>query len=890
MANIRVYDLSKELGVSNKEVMELAVKIGIRVKSHSSSISDEEARRIKDNLGSLRSNGGLAPGGEGLDNKASDTEEQIRIIRSETEGEEIVERRKGHSVVLRKRRKKVVEPKEEPKPEETNFEESQELTAAGEAAEPAEVKQTPLQDRPQVDGAPTAETLETHAEELSPEAEETAAAPEAVDEGTLPPEDGGLPRAERGAEAKGRRQGAEAQRNEEARKKKAKKAVKPKRGEIIDEETLKELRRAFKTKLPVKKREFLVDDKKPRFRGAQNGGRSGRQTRGTARAEQYGAHSGDAETARIIEFPERHVKRPIKLGESVNVGELAKRMGIKSSGLIKKLISLGVPATINQSIDHETATIVAEELGYEVTPDLFEEEDLLLEKDSEVEGQELPRPPVVTVMGHVDHGKTTLLDSIRRTNVVDKEAGGITQHIGAYCVDVRENRVVFIDTPGHEAFTAMRSRGAQVTDIVILVVAADDGVMPQTEEAVNHSKAAEVPIIVALNKIDKPDADKDKVLRELSEIGLVSEEWGGETMVCEVSAKTGHGIDGLLEMVLLQADMLELTANPNKRANGTVIDAKLDRGKGPVATVIVKDGTLRVGNVVLAGTTYGKVRALVDDKGGRIDEATPSLPVEIVGLSGVPSGGNNFYVVKNEKTAKEIVAHRQGREREMVASTSVKLSLENLFDTLKEGEIKELLLIIKTDVQGSIEALKDSIENIVSEKCRVKIIHSAVGAINETDIALGSASNAIVIGFNVRPEPKALEAAERENVSVELHSVIYDVLDRIKSAMVGLLEPIQSERILGHADVKATFRVSKVGTIAGCNVSDGLVSRNDFVRVIRDGVTVYEGRLGSLKRFKDDVREVQSGYECGIGIESFNDIKVGDRFELFTYDEVTPEL
>jgi translation initiation factor IF-2 len=495
-------------------------------------------------------------------------------------------------------------------------------------------------------------------------------------------------------------------------------------------------------------------------------------------------------------------------------------------------------------------------------------------------------------MGHVDHGKRTLLDTIRKANVVEGEAGGITQHIGAYSVDLDGRKVAFVDTPGHEAFTAMRARGAKVTDVVILVVAADDGVMPQTVEAVNHARAAEVPIIVAINKIDKENADKDKIKRELSEIGLLSEEWGGDTLFAEVSAKQAIGIKELLELVLLQADLLELKSDPEKRANGFVIEAVLDKGRGPVATVIVSEGTLKVSDFVVAGTTYGKVRALLDDKGNRIKEAGPSVPAEIMGLSGVPEAGERFYVVKDEKAAKEVVGHREMKQRETAAAKERKptISLENLFETLEEEEIKELPLIIKADTRGSVEAVRESIDKLSTDKCKVKIVHTGVGGINETDIILATASKAIIVGFNVRPDAKALGTAEREGVSLELHTIIYNLIDRVKNAMEGLLDPIIKEKIAGHAEVRETFHISKIGTIAGCMVTDGKVTRDSNVRVIRDAVSVFEGKLSSLRRFKDDAKEVNTGYECGIGVERFNDIKVGDTLEFFVFEEFKQEL
>ncbi len=675
-------------------------------------------------------------------------------------------------------------------------------------------------------------------------------------------------------------------------KKKGKKA-KPKREEIIDEDTLEELRKAFRAKLPGKRREYLVEGSRARPRPSSASAQRGKSTDKAPKDSSVLAKSPaqDGSSAEVLPFPAKASKRVVKMGESINVGELAKMMSLKAGELIKKLIALGVTATINQSIDHETAQLLAEEFGYEVVVEIFEEEDLLLEsQDENVDADMTTRPPVVTVMGHVDHGKTTLLDTIRKANVVEGEAGGITQHIGAYSVDVDGRKVAFVDTPGHEAFTAMRARGAKVTDVVILVVAADDGVMPQTVEAINHAKAAEVPIIVAINKIDKAEAEPDKIKRELSEVGLISEDWGGDTLFAEVSAKQNIGIKELLELVLLQADVLELKADTNKRANGFVIEAVLDKGRGPVATVIVNEGTLRVGDTVVAGTTFGKVRALISDRGDRVEEAGPAVPVEIMGLSGVPQAGERFYAVKDEKSAKDVVGHRETKQRETVAAKERKPSLENLFETLEEDEAKELTLIIKADTQGSVEAVSESVTKLSTEKCQVKIVHTGVGGINETDVILASASNAIIVGFNVRPDVKALEIAEREGISLELHTIIYNLIDRVKGAMEGLLDPIVKEKITGHAEVRETFNISRIGTVAGCFVVDGKVTRESNVRVLRDGVIINDGKLSSLKRFKDDAKEVNAGYECGITIERFNDVKVGDTLEFYMHEEFKQEL
>ncbi len=589
------------------------------------------------------------------------------------------------------------------------------------------------------------------------------------------------------------------------------------------------------------------------------------------------------------------IKRIIKISDVITVGELAKRMGVKANDLIRELISQGQMVTINHPLDFETAAILASEFNYEVENIAFDEE-TILEKSDILKGEDekpedrVERPPVVTIMGHVDHGKTSLLDAIRMTNVTEGEAGGITQHIGAYEVETDGRKIAFLDTPGHEAFTAMRSRGAQVTDIVILVVAADDGVMPQTREAINHSKAAGVPIIVAVNKIDKPDANPDRVKQELSEFELVPEDWGGETIFVEVSAKQQTNLDQLLEMILLQSEVLELRANPNKKARGTVIEARLDKGRGAVATLLVQEGTLRIGDPVVIGTHYGRVRTMVDDHGRPVTEAGPSCPVEVTGLTGVPDAGDNLHAVEDEKTAKEIAQHRQQKLREAEMAKSSKVSLEQLYAQIQEGDVKELKIIIKADVQGSVEAVKDALSKLSTDACRLVVIHTAVGGIIESDITLASASNAIVLGFNVRPETKATSLAEKEGVDIRLYNIIYDAVDDIKNAMEGLLAPTFKEKTLGRIEVRETFHVSKVGTVAGCYVLDGKVVRNAKARLVRDNIVIWEGSLNSLKRFKDDVREVQSGYECGLGLENYNDIKVGDIIEAYEMEEVKSTL
>lgn len=584
-------------------------------------------------------------------------------------------------------------------------------------------------------------------------------------------------------------------------------------------------------------------------------------------------------------------KKPIVLGESTTVQELALKMHKSPAELIKKLMQLGVMATINQEIDTDTAAILAGEFGYEVEVKLPVDMEAVLMQEPEDDPALLqPRPCVVTVMGHVDHGKTSLLDAIRQTNVTATEAGGITQHIGAYQVEHNGKKITFLDTPGHEAFTAMRARGAQVTDIAILVVAADDGVMPQTVEAINHAKEAKVPIIVAINKIDKPGANPDRVKQELTEHGLVAEEWGGDTICVNVSALKKEGLEDLMEMILLVAEMNELKANPDRPARGTVIEAELDKGRGPVATVLVQNGTLNVGDTIIAGTAFGRVRAMMDDKGRRIKKAGPSTPVEVLGFSEVPSAGDIFIVVEDEKLARNIVARRQTRKREEELKATTRVSLEDLFKHIQEGQIKELGIIIKADVQGSVEALRQALERLSTEEVKVNIIHGGVGAIRETDIMLASASNAIIIGFNVRPDVNARKAAENEKVDVRLYRVIYDAIEDVKAAMSGLLEPEYREVMLGRAEIRKIFRSSKIGNIAGCYVLEGKIERDAGVRVVRDGIVVHEGKLESLKRFKDDVREVVQGYECGLALEKFNEIQEGDIIEAYKMEAIKREL
>ena len=590
-----------------------------------------------------------------------------------------------------------------------------------------------------------------------------------------------------------------------------------------------------------------------------------------------------------LEAAEKAAEPVIKsIPASISVKELAEVLGKKGSDLVMALMKKGQMLNINATLDFDTAAAIAED--YNVILEQEEEKDILEtvfaeEEDDEKDLKE--RPPVVVVMGHVDHGKTSLLDAIRHSNVTKGEAGGITQHIGAYTVQIDGKPITFLDTPGHEAFTAMRMRGAQITDIAILVVAADDGVMPQTVEAINHAKAAGVEIIVAINKMDKPSANPDRVKQELVEYGLVAEDWGGQTICVPVSAVTKDGLDSLLEMIILVAEMKELKANPNKNARGAIVEAQLDKGRGPVATVLVQNGTLQAGDPIVAGAAYGKIRAMTDDKGRRVKKAGPSTPVEILGLSEVPSAGDSFYVAENDKQARQVAESIIAKNREnMIKETPQKVSLDDLFSQIQSGNMKELNIVVKADVQGSVEAVRQSLERLSNEEVRVRIIHGGVGAITESDVMLASASNAIIIGFNVRPEPAAKAFADEEKVDVRLYRVIYNAIEDITAAMKGLLDPVFEEQVLGHAEVRQLFKASGVGTIAGSYVKDGKFVRNCQVRIIRDGIVVYEGDLESLKRFKDDVKEVAAGYECGLVFKKFNDVKEGDWIEAYTMVEV----
>ena len=598
--------------------------------------------------------------------------------------------------------------------------------------------------------------------------------------------------------------------------------------------------------------------------------------------------AGDRRATTVITPPEPRAPRDIQITEGITIRELAEKLDVRAKELLKVLLDRGIFASINQALDSPTATQLAEAFNGVVTVVSFEDEMMLEVAKEETKENLKPRPPVVTVMGHVDHGKTSLLDAIREAEVAAGEAGGITQHIGAYKVQVNGRSVVFVDTPGHEAFTRMRSRGAKVTDIVVLVVAADDGVMPQTKEAIDHAKAANVPIVVAVNKIDKPEAQPERVKRQLTELGLMPAEWGGETEFVEVSAKQKKNLDRLLEILLLVADLRELKANPDAPASGTVLESRVDRGRGPVATILVQNGTLRASDFFICGAVFGKVRAMFDDRGRAIKEAPPSTPVEVLGLQSVPEAGDHFQVT-DEAKARHIVEYRQGKQRDAAlrASSGGRITLDQLHEQLKAGEVKELPIVINADVQGSVEVLSEMLPKLSTDQVKLKIIGSGVGAVIENDVLLASASGAIIIAFGVRPERKAADVAQQEGVDIRTHTIIYEVSDEIKKAMEGLLEPVFQETYLGRAEVRNTFRIKGAGTIAGCYVVDGVLKRDAQIRVLRDGVVVYTSKLSSLKRFKDDASEVRTGFECGVGIANFNDIKVGDTLEAFSVVKIT---
>jgi len=843
MTKMRVYELAKELEMENKVLVDAIREMNIEVKSHSSSLSEEEVALIKGHLSGTKSL--------------------------------VVEEQRIKSTVIRRRRK-IVEVAPEPAPE---------------------IPAIELPPRPDLEPSPPSEPLlEIPAEQemevapfAPPEkhplkdklAQPAKPAPEVLPKPVRPPRPPKMTPAKviRAAEpvappAPVPVKGIEEKKEEETSKKEKVSIKKTLKTTRVSPETETAKSKVFKKRKEILERAALYDD-------AAREGRRGKGTKsGKSAAKKYKKTE--------ITTPKAS-KRRLKISEAITVAELAKRLGVKSGELMKKLIALGLMVTLNQSLDYEAAALAATEFGYEAEKVSFEEEQVVRLHADQPEELE-PRPPVVTIMGHVDHGKTSLLDLIRKTNITQGEVGGITQHIGAYHVKLDRGEIVFLDTPGHEAFTAMRARGAQITDIVVLIVAADDGVMQQTKEAIDHARAAGVPIIVAVNKIDKPNANPDRVKRQLAEYGLAPEEWGGETIVAEVSAKTGQGVDHLLEMILLQAEVLELKANPKKPARGRVVEARLDKGRGPVATVLIQGGTLKAGDPFICGIYFGKVRALYNDWGQKVDQAPPSSPVEVHGFSGVPNAGEEFLVSEDERMAKQVSLHRLQKKRESELSKTSKVTLEKLFEQIQEGQVKELTLILKADVQGSLEAISEALNKLSTAAVKVITLHSSTGAITETDIMLASASKAIIIGFNVRPNPKAQELAEQEQVDVRFYDIIYNLVSEVKDAMTGMLDPIHKVVVNGHAEVRELFHVPKVGTVAGCGVTDGKIDRNSKARLLRENVVIFDGRLSSLRRFKDDAREVLAGFECGLSLEGYNDIKIGDTIESYFLEEVKATL
>ena len=853
MAKIKVGELAKELNLDPKDLLKELQEKGFSVKTIASSVNEEEAQKIKA-LFNKRTDF-IVIKREEIEKHQTDLSEST--ISEILEPEEL-EKPKKKKLIIRKKKKEKV-PKEVPSEpsevkvavkEKTLEKESIKLEEKEEKKEALEVAQK--EEKPTREKRVVTDFRTRREKLFKPKKEEPpVTVTEEKPEKPLKPEE----------EIKKKKKEKELERKEK-RKGKKKPSKKPKK-ELKEE--IEDFLFEEEPEVLFEKEEEIEEEKHKRAK-----------------------EKAEKKPERLPTLPPK--ERKIKIYETIQVSELAKLMGVKISELIKKSLQMGMPLTANQSIDADTAAILADEFGYQVEKAPIEEE-ILLQYIPPSPEELKPRPPVVTVMGHVDHGKTTLLDAIRKTDVVSKEAGGITQHIGAYTVKLEDGKVItFIDTPGHEAFTSMRARGAQVTDIVILVVAADDGVMEQTKEAIEHAKAAKVPIVVAINKIDKPEANPEKVKSQLAELGLVPEDWGGDTLVANISAKKRVGIEELLELVLLQAEMLELKAAYDRPARGRIIESKLDKGRGPVATVIVQEGTLKEGNVFVAGLTCGRVRAMFDSYGNRIKVATPSIPVEILGFEEVPQAGDDFIVLDEEEKARKIAEYRQRKAREAEAAKEAKLSLEKLFEKLKEGEIKELNIVLKADTQGTLEALKTSLAKLSTEKVKVNVIRAGIGAISESDVMLASASNAIVVGFNVRPTSNAKNVAKNEKVEIKFYDVIYQLLDDIKKAMAGLLEPKLEEHITGIAEVRATFKIPKIGIVAGCYVKEGTIHRNNRVRVIRDGVVIFTGNIASLKRFKEDVREVAAGYECGLRIENFQDIKEGDIIEAFEIREVAPEL
>jgi len=887
MVKLRVYELAKELEMTNSDLVARLHDMGIQVKGHMSSLDENQARMVRDMV-------------------AGRSQQMI------------VEKRVGRDIIRRRRKIVATEPAVEPEPEKVEIPKKPLVKAAPPppppppSPAPEPMAEKPPEEVP-VAAAPASEPVTPPpAEEPPAPLESVVAAPPAPEPEIAPPEVVVKPvEAEALKKEEARKPRRRVRKDTPAKIIKLPEHVPEPTPEVVPTKPAEVVKPVAAVPKPMEIAPVPGEEGEAGLRGKKKKGKRREEEQAFdrrrlppsrrkevftgddlygERAAGRGRRGGVARpVVKELRKPEitvpKAIKRRLKLDDAVTLASLAKRMGVKAADVIKKLMGLGVMAALNQAIDFETASLVASEFNYEVEKVSFIEEDIMQAEPDRAEDLR-PRPPVVTIMGHVDHGKTLLLDAIRHTNVTEGEAGGITQHIGAYLVSLDGGDVVFLDTPGHEAFTAMRARGARVTDLVILVVAADDGVMQQTIEAINHAQAAEIPILVAVNKIDKPNANPDRVKRQLAELGLTPEEWGGHTTMVEVSAKKGTGIEELLELILLQAELLELKASPNKMARGRVIEAKLDRGKGPVATVLVQEGTLRPGDPFVCGTFFGRVRALLDDRGRKVEEATPSLPVEVHGISGVPQAGDEFVVVADDKQAKQVATHRQLKQREAELSRATKVTLDNLFSRIREGETKELKVVLKADVQGSLEAILDSLQKLGTDEIKVRIIHSAVGAVTETDVMLASASDAIIIGFGVRAETKVQELADREKVDVRYYDVIYQIISDVQAAMEGMLEPTYKETFMGRAEVVQTFNIPKVGTIAGCMVKEGRVERGAKVRVLRDN----DSKVASLRRYKDDAKEVRAGQDCGIGVENFNDIKIGDILETYGVEEIKPVL
>jgi translation initiation factor IF-2 len=907
MSKIRVYDLAKEAGMASKELADKLIELGYDIKSHSSTVEDEVADEIRRNI--------LGTAETEVVEKRISTKGRATIIRrrsqtvrrapetpspAEEKEEPVTEKKEVAEPAVEKpegkpAKKKVVRKKKEEVAAEKSIEES--LESAPAAVETVE---------PEVEAAPVPVEPEEKPEGQEPveleKKEEGEAKPKVVRR-VVPPRKGLAKVIKKAAiqvpveEPKAPARPARPVKGK-GRKSLIQEPVEFKAGPVEPGEEARAGKGKKKGKRLVQFRSE-IEERGERFKKAFGGKRKERKGFGSDEELEYGPRGLRGPKAKRKKAEQaapaaetKAIKKRIKVFETISVGDLSHRMSVKVNQVIAKLMELGVMATVNQILDIDTAILVAADFGYEVEQGITDEINVMQMEEQEqvTTGELVPRPPVVTVMGHVDHGKTSILDSIRKTDVALGEAGGITQHIGAYYVRSSAGDVVFLDTPGHAAFTEMRSRGAKVTDVVVLVVAADDGVKDQTKEAINHAQAAQVPIVVAVNKIDKPDADPMRVKRELAELGLAPEEWGGDVIYCETSAKKGTGIEDLLNNILLQAEVLELKANPKRKARGRVIEAQLHKGRGPVATVLVQEGTLHLGEPIVIGQHFGKVRTLTNDKGEQIQEAGPAIPVEIQGLSGVPQAGDEFTVVRDEKMARSVSASRQLKARELELAATTKISLDKLFEQVKHGEVKELRVILRSDVQGTLEAFRKAIEELSTDEIKVRILHEGTGTITESDVLLASASDAIIIGFNVRPPVKVKDLASKEHVDIRFYDVIYHALDDIRKAMVGLLEPEFEEAVIGSAEVRETFQVPKIGTIAGCYVIDGKVARNAKVRILRDGVVIYTGQIGSLKRFKEDAREVASGYECGIGIDNYNDVKVGDIIEAFIMEEVEASL